>query len=289
MYRIVIDISLYVCVFTGGSEEVLLRKSKIKSDSGWQMSEEDQLMAGNIYSPQFFCPSAFPFLRSQTDSVFQGWCVPVWSQERMIVAHAPSLSPSLSLSHTLTQFVSWANERIPFADSPPPSLSLSVIDTFSLLCPMFCSHCSKIFLSFPSVSASTLPYVYLLSLSPQSAIIFLCVNYLLHFSLSVSENKILCFNRWLQQCLLRQQVTNLCVCVCVAHVQHSFGVWLRWWAGSSRGLTERRDQGEEVTMEEWIQKYELRREWIFGFKETIDLILGKQKYLGESQPNIEYL
>ncbi len=119
MYRIVIDISLYVCVFTGGSEEVLLRKSKIKSDSGWQMSEEDQQMTGNIYSPQFFRPSAFS-VPSQNpcsrDGVFPCGVRNEW------LWLALSLSPSLSLTRSL----SLSRERMSvYRLLTPPPLSFS--------------------------------------------------------------------------------------------------------------------------------------------------------------------
>ncbi len=81
-----------------------------------------------------------------------------------------SLPPSLSLSHSVCLVSEWAYTVCWLP--PPPSLFFLSLTPSPSFCPMFCSHCSKIFLSFPSVSASTLPYVCLLLLSPQPAIVF---------------------------------------------------------------------------------------------------------------------
>ncbi len=246
-------------------------------------------MAGNIYSPQFFVPvhsrfSPFP-VRFRVPGMV---CSRVESGTNDSASHSLSLSPpslSLTLSHSVCLVSEWAYLVCWLA--PPPSPFLSVIDTFSLLCPMFCSHCSKIFLSFPSVSASTLPYVYLLSLSPQPAIIF-CVWIIYCIFLFLSLKTKSCGSTDDCSSVYWDSRSQICVCVCGTCTALFWGL-AEMMGRKQQGINRTEGSRRRRTMEEWIQKYELRREWILGFKETIDLILEKLKYLGESQPNIEYL
>lgn len=146
-------------------------KEKVTVDDRWVRKTNRLQVIFILLS--FFVPVHSRFSApSLPDSVFQGWCVPVWSQERMIVACAPSLSLSLPLPLSLS--LSLSRERMSVSrllTRPPLPFSLchwhllpplshvlfSLFKNIPVISPCFC-----LFLLFaiclPALTVSTTCY-----------------------------------------------------------------------------------------------------------------------------------